>query len=606
MKVMIVTTPIRPEPTSTPPIGSLSIVKHLRTNGIDDVEFYNIDANRPRYDDVLKHIEQVKPDVFGISAVVSTAYAYTKRLANDVKAMFPQALLVVGGNLAASAEILLRKTGADVCVVGEGEVTLTRLVRRWGETRNIRDFHDINGLVYLDEAGSLVNTGYPAALRKEEIYDFDWDDLEKSADIKTFFPSAFGDDGVPLEWFRQDPRTYEPHRRDKTVGILSCAKGCVARCTFCHRWDKGIRYIPVDLLMERLKEMVERYNVGFLLCGAETFGVDKRWLGEFCERIKELDILWLAPGVRANSLDQEWIATMKDAGCVRIVYGNETGSDDILKVMEKKVSLQDNYNSVKWAAEAGLHAPIQLVIGMPGESSRTIAETIEFCKFGTTVTPNQNPNDLSINYAQALPGTPLYEFARRKGMIPTGIDGEEAYLEAISDRDAHDEYTTLNFTDSPSLICRVWRPRITIETNYNFIKRFGLGHYYDVVQGRVHPDPAEAQGYFANPKRLLESEAPSDGEIPGLLSLLRSGKFGLAMVYHPVFFYRIRGLLPVLVLAKEARARGLKEALQSTFSALAKRVPLLPRYASLRKLVDKELDDPSGDDPAMVPLRKGR
>ena len=44
MKIMVVTTPIRPTPTSFPPIGSLSIVKHLRNNGFDDINFYNIEA----------------------------------------------------------------------------------------------------------------------------------------------------------------------------------------------------------------------------------------------------------------------------------------------------------------------------------------------------------------------------------------------------------------------------------------------------------------------------------------------------------------------------------------------------------------------------------
>ena len=102
MKITIVTTPIRPTPTTFPPVGSLSIIKYLKRHGFENVNFYNIDANRPSYDEVLEHFRQVRPEILGISAVVSTAYAYVKRLANDVKVLLPDTLIVVGGNMAAS------------------------------------------------------------------------------------------------------------------------------------------------------------------------------------------------------------------------------------------------------------------------------------------------------------------------------------------------------------------------------------------------------------------------------------------------------------------------------------------------------------------------
>ena len=79
MKVLIATTPIRPLPTDFPPIGSLSLMNFLRKHGVEDIEFYHIDGNRPDYDEVLAHIRDSAPDVLGISSVVSTAYAYTKK-----------------------------------------------------------------------------------------------------------------------------------------------------------------------------------------------------------------------------------------------------------------------------------------------------------------------------------------------------------------------------------------------------------------------------------------------------------------------------------------------------------------------------------------------
>ena len=130
MNVMLITTPIRPTPTNFPPIGSLSIISYLKRHGIDDVEFYNIDANRPSFEAALAHIVAHNPDVLGISSVVSTAYEYTLRISLAVKKALPDTLIVLGGNLAASAEVILRRTGVDICVLGEGERVFLDIVRR--------------------------------------------------------------------------------------------------------------------------------------------------------------------------------------------------------------------------------------------------------------------------------------------------------------------------------------------------------------------------------------------------------------------------------------------------------------------------------------------
>lgn len=612
MRILLTTTPIRPEPTSFPPVAVLSIINYLRKHGVDNVDFLNIDGKRPRYEDVLTHIERTRPDVVGISSVVSTAYAYTKRLTLDIKRLLPDTLVVVGGNLAASAEILLRKTGTDLCAVGEGEATFLDIVRRAEATRKPEGFKDIPGLVLIQD-GQLVNTGYRAQLEAAEVYDISWDDLDRADCLPVYVKPAFGESG-PSDLFRRDPRSYQPHRRDKTEMVISVGKGCVARCTFCHRWDKGIRYIPVPILVERIKDAIRRYNVGFIPFAAETFSADKRWLKEFCEAIKSLDILWTSSGIRANALDPHWIEVMKDAGCVRLVCGNESGSAKMLSIMEKKVSLDDNYKVVRWIVDAKLDTSIQLVLGMPGESPETIRETIDYCKEVLTVSPDQNPNDLSINYAQALPGTPLYEYGRRRGMIGQSLEDEEDYLLMISDTNAHDETNTLNFTDYPSLVTRCWRPLITCETNHHFVRTFGIETYRSLMNRDSGALVANtlSQGYFANPKRLIENSSAIHAP-PALSGLLAKRQFGLAMVHYPVLFYRLRSLLPLLVLLKALSFEGVGAVFGLLREYLAWRAKRLLghdrkaiRYASLRKVVEEDISPIPGDAEEMAPLRRGR
>lgn len=626
MKTVLVTTPIRPKPTVTPPFGVLAILQYLRKNGVEDVEFYHIDGIRPSYEDVLAYFREKKPSVVGISSVVSTAYAYTKRLAQTIKRMHPDTLIVVGGNLAASAEVLLRRAGVDICVTGEGEQTFLEIVRRAETTRVPADFGDIAGIAYLDGSGRLRTSCYAESLPADQVFDIRWEDLSAAADIGIYIYDPL----IPGEeeyWLRDDPRARDPHRRGRKLATLRCSKGCVARCTFCHRWDKGIRYIPVDILVERVKELIDKYNVGFIAVGDENFGTDRRWLAEFCSKIKPLDILWRVAGMRVNCVSPEIIAMMRDAGCVTIMYGMETGSERIIKIMEKKVRIQDNYDALAWTIDAGLYTVVQLVVGMPGETRETIDETIAFCKFALTRARRQNPNDLSINYAQALPGTPLYEFARAHRMIGSGIDGEEAYLLRISDKDAHDEVTTLNFTDASDLECQTWRTRIQIETNYHYVRTFGLSHFHRVLlnDSNFFRRPRRESGFFANPKRLVDRSIAVDtinedreiidldvaARLPSLWSLLANGNLGMAVICYPVLFYRLRGILGTMVLIRAAVRNGPLYALglllrhwRHAFNGV-RRKRMVESYRSLRKIVNE--DNVGGEnDPTMAVLRQGR
>jgi radical SAM superfamily enzyme YgiQ (UPF0313 family) len=439
----------------------MAIINSLRKAGFDPY-FYDIDCLRPSFEDVERFFQERKPDVLGISAVVSTAYAYTKKLVRMVKRVSPNTRIVLGGNLAASAEILHRLAGVDFCVVGEGEVIAANLFRALdgmrGRPLDYAALERIPGLTFLRPDGVMAFTGYEIRLPPEEVFRPDYDLLEKHSRIENFIF-----DPVSRVDLVSDPRYSQPHRKGiKGVTVLS-EKGCVARCTFCHRWDKGFRAIPVDQIIGHIKHMMDRYHVGYVNFGDENFGTDKRHLEEFLAKIKPLDILWGVTGVRVRTVNLDLLKRMKDAGCVSVFYGMETGSPKILEVMEKKASLENNLDAARWTREAGLFTIYQMILGMPGEDEKTIGETIEFLK---TVTQDayESPRSLiSLNYIQALPGTPVYEYARHKGLIGKTVLEEEAYLVKISDIDAADDTKMPNYTEYDNLTLRSWRRRIVME-----------------------------------------------------------------------------------------------------------------------------------------------
>ncbi|NDB70583.1 MAG: hypothetical protein EB015_21770 [Methylocystaceae bacterium] len=285
---------------------------------------------------------------------------------------------------------------------------------------------------------------------------------------------------------------------------------------------------------------------------------------------------------------------------------------------------------MRWTIERGLSTVLQLIIGMPGESPMTIAETANFAKSAMTISPEQNPSDCSINFAQALPGTSLYEYGRHQNLIGQSETDEEGYLLAVSDKDAHDETTAINFTEYPRLTLQTWLPMINIAVNNEYVRRFGVDHYRAIMRrdatlsGQFEGPRPEEAAYFANPKKALETRgvelSDEDGAealnletVPKIFTLLLKGKFGLIITYHPTFAHKCRHLLPVVVLVRASRKSGVIYALKLLGEWIAWQVGMIWKskefsfgYRSLRKIVDHDLGALRGDNQIVAPLRKGR
>jgi len=589
MKSLWITLPQRDTPGTFPPYGIMSIMTYLKKHGYTNMHFYNIDLERPSREDAVKKIIEHQPEILLISAPTSTCYENTKYFAAEIRKYLPDVFIIIGGSLAASAEIILKKTEIDLCVLGEGERVCLEVFDQLALDFNNRNFRQIKGLGYLNKEGTLVNTGYPEQLPKEQVYDVDWEILGERG-IKQCFPNLqeYAKDIYALKyWFPQGVDEKDKYLLDTNIGTLQLSKGCVARCTFCHRFIKGIRFVPVNICIERIQELRDKYNCGVFAFGDECFGGDIKWLKEFCEQVKPLNVRWSAAGMRVQHMTPEIIAMMKDAGCGAIVYGMETGSDKILQIMEKRACLQDNVNAFKWTLDAGLYTIPQLILGMPGETPATVDESAEFIAHFLTLNKNQNPTELSINFAQALPGTPLYEYARHKGLIGSSLDEEEAYLLGISDRNAADEETTLDLTGYPRLILLSWRDVVRITTYYRYVEKFGYEHYLNYVLG--------------------------EKKKPNFFELLFKLKFNRMLYVYPRFVYKTRSLLwfysflNILI-----RKRQIKRAFKLFWEVMVFYAKGGPKsvekveYKSLRKIVEKDLNGPGNTSEEMVELRRGR
>jgi len=587
IKSLFITLPQRSLPCLVPPTGAMAVINSLRKAGYKDTFLYNIDVLRPSRADAIDYIVKYNPEILCISSVVSTGYENCKFFSLELKKRLPNVIIILGGNMVVSAEIILQKTGVDFCVLGEGEKVCCQLFDKVAENRPRKELYAIKGLAFLDGAG-VINTGYADELSREEIFDIDWDILD-SASIKYYFRLVKDMDRRSKNYYFNNANGgsvsigNEEQMLNKSIAMVFASKGCITRCTFCHRFAKGIRIVPPNIVVARIKELIECFNVGLVAFGEECFGASHKWLREFCELIKPLNVLWRAP-MRVTSVSPDIIKMMKEAGCRSIIYGVESGSERILQVMEKRTLPVDNYNAIRWTIEAGLYTEIQLVIGMPGECPETIKETADFMSDTLTLDRSQNPKNVSMTFAQALPGSPLYEYGRIVGLIGATVEEEEQYLLSVSNRNAADGTTTLNFTYYPRLVLLSYPRYIRSIVNYRYMKKYGID-YYSMI--------------FQEHKR------------PGILHVLKNKSISDVFYLYPTLVYKLRHLLWIVKFMEIIKANGLAYA-SGLFREYLGFIGYKLRgkkfffeYRSLRKTVEQNSNAYTGNK-EMVMLRKGR
>jgi radical SAM superfamily enzyme YgiQ (UPF0313 family) len=401
-----------------------------------------------------------------------------KKLSIFIKNNFPDIIQVLGGEMAVISNILLLKTKIDFCVTGESEPTFSNLIAKLQEDnfqiKNRDPYKNIKGIVYLLD-GIPYFTGY-AEDAPNSVKQMNYDLIAKFTNIEQYMQKIDG------QYYRNRINKYDINNffglfyrenLSKKVANVSASKGCVGRCTFCHRFFKGYKTIEPDTVINYIEELTKKYDIGLIQFAEECFGSNKQATYKIVNFLKEKKLNWAAGAVRAKTVNEEMIKTWKEAGCVHINFGLESCSQKILNVIEKRTSVEENLNALKLLNKYKIFYIIGLLIGMPGETEETIEETIRNL---SNVIPDdiQMPYEISINWFQAVPGVPAYEYARRIGIIGLSLEEEESYIENLYNVDANDIKHYLNFTDYEKEEVAYWKDYIFLELIVAYIKKHGI------------------------------------------------------------------------------------------------------------------------------------
>jgi radical SAM superfamily enzyme YgiQ (UPF0313 family) len=156
---------------------------------------------------------------------------------------------------------------------------------------------------------------------------------------------------------------------------------------------------------------------------ADLFTVSRAQVMELCQRIidERLDIKWTCNS-RVDYVDAEMLAMMGRAGCWMISWGIESGNEAILKRAAKGADPKKARQALTWARQAGIKNWGYFIIGLPGETTETIRQTIDFSK--------RLPLELALfHIAAPYPGTPFFFDVVKNGWFREGTRWEEVDMD---------------------------------------------------------------------------------------------------------------------------------------------------------------------------------
>ena len=418
------------------PQGLAYIAAVLKKAG-HDVIIYNQDVYHYPEEHLAEYLKKNTFDIVGVS-VIAGYYQYGKllKISEAINAVPNRPFYMIGGHgPAPEPEYFLKKTGADVVVIGEGERTVLEIM---DVLQGSRSMSSVNGIAYLDN-GKLVKT-----LERPLINNLD----------EIPFPA--------YELFPMDHYTLLRMPRiknsERCIPILS-GRGCTFTCNFCYRMDKGFRPRSIEGIIEEIRLLQKDYNVGYIAFSDELLMSSAGRTTELCEAFikARLNIKWDCNG-RLNYAKPDVLKLMREAGCVFINYGIEAVDDNVLKNMNKALTVRQIIEGVENTLSAGISPGLNIIWGNIGDNNETLQKGVDFL-----LKYDDHSQLRTIRPVTPYPGSSLYYHAIEKGLLK---DAEDFY----ENKHLNSDLLAVNFTD---LTDKEFH-RALLEANITLMK-----HYYD-------------------------------------------------------------------------------------------------------------------------------
>ena len=442
MKILFVNPCLRHDaPHRYIPVGLGYIVTSVQEAGYD-FDILDIDIGGHSDEEVEEYILSHDYDVVALGAIV-THYKWVKWFVKMTKNHIPDCKIIVGNSVGGSIpEIIFANTPIDIAVIGEGDITTVDVLDALRDNKslgqaiepeipvahkhgnNIRPCvqgKGIEGIVFRDGQNRFVHNGLRKAAKQIDDFSFpNWDLFDVESYIKRATMMANITRYYPVE--------------DAVILPVSTARGCVFKCTFCHYvfWHDPYRHRSPESVIGELTQNKEKYGVNYVNFWDELsfhkLGPAEKFVDELLKA--DLKIHW-GGAIRVDLFGREDIPyedrlrvaqKFYDAGCVTLGFSLESGNDEILEAMNKRVKASYFKEQVEILRKVGISTNTSVVIGYPQETAATIADTMNMCE-NTGVYP-------SVGFLLPLPETGMWAYAIENNLITDPDD----FLTTVTER----------------------------------------------------------------------------------------------------------------------------------------------------------------------------
>lgn len=336
-------------------------------------------SNDLNINQIKKFVKKEKPDLIGITSMTH----YIKSavfIAKICKNIYPKIPIVIGGPHASfDYENLLKNYCFDYVVIGEGELTFKELLDHLENKKPNSNLKNISGIAYKAK-NKIIKTKPRLPITNLDLTPF------PSRDLVNFDDYIF-DQLLP-----------------NAVEIMS-SRGCSHRCAFCsssYFWKCWRSRSPENIIKE-MKEIIKKYpKTKSFLFYDDNFTLNKNKVIKLCRLIikNKLNKYPWNCNARADQVDKKMLILMKKAGLVKINYGVETGSPKVAKNIDKNLDPNKLKKAIKMTKDLGIEVLAFFMIGNPGETPKTIKQSIKLAK-------ELKPTTTLWSITQILPGTKL-------------------------------------------------------------------------------------------------------------------------------------------------------------------------------------------------------
>lgn len=372
------------------PLGILYISAYLENNEIENEVF---DSTFQTFEKLKQHILENKPPLIGIYTNLMTKLNVIRIINLVKKELKLETKIILGGpEIRYYMEDYL-KCGADMLVIGEGEETMFELCKGFSLQNKLPE--NIEGTAFL-KGNELVVKGERKLIKDINSLPFP---NRKKINL-----------GLYLKAWKSN--------HGKSMVSVSTMRGCPYTCKWCSRAVYGGTYRrrSPELVAEELLFLKKNYAPDAVWFVDDVFTISHKWLNEFAEKIKEKDAkIPYEIITRADRMNEEVLKTLKESGCFRIWIGAESGSQNIIDAMDRRVDVKKVREMIILARKYGIEAGTFIMLGYPGETKSDIKETIEHLKISA-------PDYYTITLAYPIKGTPLYDEVKETIKMQDGLD----------------------------------------------------------------------------------------------------------------------------------------------------------------------------------------